>query len=414
MNFEYYIAKRIHGKGEGASRFSGPAVKVAIAGIALGLAVMIISVAVVTGFKNEIRQKVTGFGSHIRITNFDNNSSYESVPIRIDSAFVKSLLHIDGVKSIQQFATKPGIIRYDNSIQGVILKGLGSDFDAHFIKQHIVDGEMTMFGSGERNDSIMISLKLARMLGLNVGDKFNTFFFQDKIRARSFVVQGIFRTNFPDFDKMFVLVDMRHIRRLNDWDSTQVSGLELQVSDFDRLDEVYAQVFMKTANRFDDNGTSFLSRSIKELYPDIFGWLELVDMNVWIILVLMLLVASFNMISGVLILILERTNMIGLLKSLGTTNWSIRKIFVYNAAFLIARGMMWGNLIGILLCVIQLKWGILTLNPENYYIDVVPINLELLHIVALNVGSMAIIVLMMVLPSWVITRISPSKSIKFE
>jgi lipoprotein-releasing system permease protein len=414
LNFEYYIAKRIYGKGEGVNRFSGPAVKVAIAGIALGLAVMIISVAVVTGFKNEIRQKVTGFGSHIRITNFDNNSSYESVPIRIDSAFVKSLLQIDGVKSVQQFATKPGIIRYDNSIQGVILKGLGSDFDSHFIKQHIVDGEMTMFGSGERNDSIMISLKLARMLGLNVGDKFNTFFFQDKIRARSFVVQGIFRTNFPDFDKMFVLVDMRHIRRLNDWDSTQVSGLELQVSDFDRLDEVNAQVFMKTANRFDDNGTSFLSRSIKELYPDIFGWLELVDMNVWIILVLMLLVASFNMISGVLILILERTNMIGLLKSLGTTNWSIRKIFVYNAAFLIARGMMWGNLIGILLCVIQLKWGILTLNPENYYIDVVPINLELLHIVALNVGSMAIIVLMMVLPSWVITRISPSKSIKFE
>ena len=414
MNFEYYIAKRIHGAGEGTGRFSGPAVKVAIAGIALGLAVMIISVAVVTGFKNEIRQKVTGFGSHIRITNFDNNSSYESVPIRVDSGFIQSLLCIDGVKSVQQFATKPGIIRYDNTIQGVILKGLGADFDARFIAQHIVDGKMADFGSGERNDSIMISLKLARTLGLKTGDKFNTFFFQDKIRARSFIVQGIFQTNFPDFDKMFVLVDMRHIRRLNDWDSTQVSGLELQVSDFDRLDEVYAQVFFKTANRFDDSGTSFLSRSIKELYPDIFGWLDLVDMNVWIILILMLVVASFNMISGVLILILERTNMIGLLKSLGTNNWSIRKIFVDNAAFLIARGMMWGNLIGILICLVQLKWGILNLNPDNYYIDVVPINLKVLHVLALNIGSMVIIVLMMVLPSWVITRISPAKSIKFE
>ncbi|MFC0876538.1 ABC transporter permease [Saccharicrinis sp. FJH2] len=414
MNLEYFIAKHIYKGNSESTRFSGPAVKVAIAGIALGLAVMIIAVAIVTGFKKEIREKVIGFGSHIRISNFDNNNSFETVPIRVDSSFVKSLYGIKGIKKVQSYATKPGIIKHGDAVQGVILKGFDKDFDHTFIDQNLISGKPVQFGSGVRNDSVMISERLAKMMHLKLGDKFNTFFFQDKIRARSFYVKGIFRTNFPEFDKLFVLVDIRHIKKLNNWDDDQVSGFEIIIDDFDHLDQIGREVFLKTANKFDDKGSSLLSRTIKELHPDIFGWLDLLDMNVWIILALMLTVASFNMISGVLILILERTSTIGLLKSLGARNWSIRKIFLYNAAFLIIKGLLWGNVIGVLLCLAQYYFQFIPLDPQSYYVDTVPINLKLWHVLALNAGSMLMIVLMMVLPSYIITRINPSKSMKFE
>ena len=414
MNLEYFIAKHIYKGNSESTRFSGPAVKVAIAGIALGLAVMIISVAIVTGFKKEIRDKVIGFGSHIRISNFDNNNSFETVPIRIDSSFIQSLYDIKGIKKIQTYATKPGIIKHGDAVQGVILKGFDKDFDHTFIDQNLISGKPVQFGSGSRNDSVMISDRLAKMMHLKLGDKFNTFFFQDKIRARNFYVKGIFRTNFPEFDKLFILVDIRHIKKLNNLDNDQVSGYEIIIDDFDHLDEIGREVFLKTANKFDDKGSSLLSRTIKELHPDIFGWLDLLDMNVWIILALMLTVASFNMISGVLILILERTGTIGLLKSLGARSWSIRKIFLYNASFLILKGLFWGNVIGILLCLAQYYFNFIPLDPQNYYVDTVPINLKLWHVLALNAGSMFMIILMMVLPSYIITRINPSKSMKFE
>lgn len=414
LNLEYFIAKNIYKGTSESTRFSGPAVKVAIAGIALGLAVMIITVAIVTGFKNEIREKVIGFGSHIRISNFDNNNSFETVPIRVDSSFVDTLYKIEGIKKVQTYATKPGIIKHDDVVQGVILKGLDKDFDHAFIDQNLVSGKPVRFGSGARNDSVLISERLAKMLHLKLGDKFNTFFFQNRIRARSFIVKGIFRTNFPDFDKLFVLVDIRHIKKLNNWDDNQVSGLEILIDDFDHLDQIGQEVFFLTANKFDEKGSSLLSRTIKELNPDIFGWLDLLDMNVWIILALMITVASFNMISGVLILILERTGTIGLLKSLGARDWSIRKIFLYNASFLILKGLVFGNIIGIVVCLAQYYFEFIPLEPQNYYVDTVPINLKLWHVLALNLGSMLMIVLMMVIPSYIITKINPSKSMKFE
>lgn len=414
MNLEYFIAKRIYKGSEESTRFSGPAVKVAIAGIALGLAVMIIAVAIVTGFKNEIRSKVIGFGSHIRISNFDNNNSFETVPIRIDSTFVSSLYAIDGIKEVQTYATKPGIIKFNDAVQGVILKGFDEDFDHSFIDENLVEGKPVQFGSGARNDSVLISARLAQMLGLKLGDKFNTFFFQNKIRARSFYVKGIFRTNFPEFDKLFLLVDIRHIKKLNNWDDDQASGIEIIIDDFNNLDDIGNQVFLKTANKFDDKGSSLMSQTIKELHPDIFGWLDLLDMNVWIILALMLTVAAFNMISGVLILILERTSTIGLLKSLGAQNWTIRKVFLYNASFLILKGLLIGNIIGVVLCLLQQYFQFIPLDPQNYYVNTVPINLKLWHILALNMGSMLMIVLMMILPSYIITKINPSKSMKFE
>lgn len=414
MNLEFFIAKRIYNGNNEGTRFSGPAIKVAITGIALGLAVMIVSVAIVTGFKNEIRDKVIGFGSHIRLSNFDNNNSFETVPIIVDSAFLKSIVEIKGVKSVQSYATKPGIIKNNEVVQGLVLKGLGEDYDHAFIHKNLIKGKEVNFGSGARNDSVLMSEKLSNLLGLKLGDSFNTFFFQDRIRARKFYLKGIFRTNFPEFDKLFILVDIRHIKRLNMWDDNQVSGFEVMIEDFNNLDNIGREVFLKTANKFDEKGSSMLSRTIKELYPDIFGWLDLLDMNVWIILVLMLVVATFNMLSGVLILILERTSTIGLLKSLGAKNWTIRKIFLYNASFLIIKGLFWGNIIGVALCLAQHYFEFIPLNPENYYVDTVPINLSLWHVLALNIGSMLMIVVMMVVPSYIITKITPSKSMKFE
>ena len=414
MNLEYFIAKNIYKGSNENTRFSGPAVKVAITGIALGIAVMIISVAIVTGFKQEIRNKVIGFGSHIRISNFDNNNSYETVPVRKDSAFIEELKQVNGIKSIQSYATKPGIVKHDDLVQGVILKGVDAEFDHTFIDENLVAGDYVHFGEGSRNDSVLMSVYLANLLNLKLGDSFNMFFFQERIRARRFIVKGLFQTNFYDFDKLFLIVDLRQIQKLNNWDDNQVSGFEVILNDFDAVDEVGREVFFKTANKFDEEGSSMLTRTIKELNPDIFGWLDLLDMNVWIILALMIVVASFNMISGVLILILERTSAIGLLKSLGASNWTIRKIFIYNAAFLITKGLIWGNVLGIAICLAQHYFECIPLNPQNYYVDTVPVNIRLWHVLALNVGSMLMITLMMVLPSYIITRILPAKTMKFE
>lgn len=414
MNFEYYIAQRIYFSGDHKNRISGPAVKVALAGIMLGVTVMLLTVSIITGFKKEVAQKVIGLGSHIRITNFDSNNSYKTEPIVVDSSFLKSLSEINGIRSIQKFATEPGIIKHETNLQTVVIKGLDADFDWQFFDASMVDGKSIQFGTGLRNDTAIISKDLSNMLQLKVGDRFHTYFFQNKIRGRSFVVGGIYQTNFPDFDKAFVLTDIRQVRKLNGWDSTQVSGLEILLDDFDDLDEIGEKVFLKAANNFNEDGSSLLSRTIKELYADIFGWLALLDMNVWIILFLMISVAAINMISGVLILILERTQMVGILKSMGAENWSIRKIFLYQSFFLTAKGMLWGNLIALVFCLAQMQWHIIPLDPVNYYVESVPINLNLLYWVGINAGTLLLTIAMMVLPSYIITKINPARSIQFE
>lgn len=413
MSLEFFIAKRIHFQ-QGRKNVSRPAVRIATIGIALGLAVMIIAVAVVIGFKQEIRNKTIGFGGHIQITNFDNNNTYEMNPIKADHALIKKISSVEGVKHVQRFATKPGIIKTDTEFQGIVIKGIDKGFDWNFFKSNLVEGKIIDVSQSTPGNQVVISRYLANLLGLKLGDSFYTYFIQDRVRARKFNIAGIYSTNFIEYDKLFVLADMRQVQALNDWPSDSFSGLEVLINDFNHIDEVGDAVYAVTANRFNKEGNAFSTQTIKQLNPQIFSWLDLLDMNVWVILILMLAVAGFNMISGLLILILERTNMIGILKSVGATDWSVRKIFLYHSFFLISKGMLWGNFIGLSLCAIQYFTGIVPLDPEAYYVATVPVTFNWLYIFLLNAGTLVASLIMMIGPSYLITNITPAKIIRYE
>jgi len=413
LNLEYFIAKRIHFQ-QGKKNVSRPAVRIATIGIALGLAVMIISVAVVIGFKREIRNKTIGFGGHIQITNFDNNNTYEMNPIKADNALMKKISNIDGVKHVQPFVTKPGIIKTDTEFQGIVVKGIDKNFDWNFFKSNMVEGNTLDLTGNTPSNQVVLSKHLANLLGLKLGDSFFTYFIQDQVRARKFKITGVYSTNFIEYDKLIILADMRQVQKLNDWPADSISGMEVLINDFNRIDEVGDAVYDATANKFSDQGQAYFAQTIKQVNPQIFGWLDLLDMNVWVILILMLAVAGFNMISGLLILILERTNMIGIMKSLGSTDWSVRKIFLYHSAFLIGKGMLWGNVIGLSLCAIQYFTGIIPLDPEAYYVPTVPISFNWLFIILLNAGTLIASLLMMIGPSYLITKINPAKIIRYE
>ena len=396
MSLEYFIAKRIYFSKEGDRQATPPVVRIAMIGIALGLAVMILSVAIVIGFKKEIRNKVIGFGSHIQITNFDNNASYESTPIAVSDTLLEHLKTFPGITHVEGFATKPGILKTDSDFQGIVLKGVGRDYDWTFFRNNLKEGELFILPTDKVSTDVLLSRYLANLLGLKVGDSFLTYFVQDEVRARKFRITGIYETGFVDYDKLFVIADIRQIRRLNGWAPDEVSGLELQVDDYDHLDRVAEDLYFDIAEKQDRNGNTYYTRSIKELNPMIFDWLEVQDINVVVILILILAVAGFTMISGLLIIILERTNMIGILKALGENNTSIRKIFLYISFFLIGKGMIWGNVIGIVLCLVQSYFRVVKLDPSVYYLDAVPIDLTVFSIVLLNIGTLAAAMLMII------------------
>jgi lipoprotein-releasing system permease protein len=414
MNLPYFIAERlIRGRREGTS-FSRPINVIAIIGISLGIAVMIIAVAILTGFKKQIREKVVGFGSNIQIVNFDSNISFETAPIHQGQEFIPGIERIPGISHIQVFATKAGIIKTDEDIQGVVLKGVGSDFDWSYFKSNIVEGEVFIVTDSVRTDKVIISKKISDMLKLRTGDSFAMHFVQDPPRMRKFTVSGIYETSLEEFDKMYVFCDIGHIKRLNNWQEDQVSGFEIFIDDFDRLDQITAAVRDVVGYQILPDKEKFKVTNIREKYPQIFDWLNFQDLNVIVIITLMLVVAGFNMISGLLILILEKTNMIGILKALGSEDITIRRIFLYQAAYLIGKGLLWGNLIGVGLALLQLKTGLVTLDPSSYYIKTVPINLSMIHIVLLNAGTMAAIIIMLLVPSKLISRITPVKAIRYD
>jgi len=414
MNLPYFIAGRlIKGRREGTS-FSRPINVIAIVAIATGLAVMIIAVSVLTGFKQQIRDKIVGFGSNIQILNFDSNYSLETVPISSNQEFIPKIKNLPGIKHVQVFATKAGIIKTENAIQGVVLKGVGSDFDWEFFKSNMTEGTVFTVTDTGRTNQVIISKKISEMLGLKTGDSFAMYFVQDPPRSRKFTISGIYETSLEEFDKMYVFCDISNIRRLNGWKDDQVSGFEIFISDFDRLDDMYQAVRDAVGYRLVENETQFKVTSIRMKYPQIFDWLNFQDMNVLIIITLMLLVAGFNMISGLLILILEKTNMIGILKALGTENKTIRKIFLYQAVYLIGKGLLWGNAIGLGLALLQMKTGIISLDPTSYYIKTVPVNLNPTHILLLNAGTIAAIILMLIVPSQLVSRITPVKAIRYD
>jgi lipoprotein-releasing system permease protein len=414
MNLPYFIANRlIKGRREGTS-FSRPINIIAIIGIAMGLGVMILAVAILTGFKQQIREKVVGFGSHIQIMNFDSNISFETTPISDTQSFIPKIKQLPGVAHVEVFATKAGIIRTEEDIQGVVLKGIGSDFDWSYFKSNMVDGNVFTVTDTGRTDKVIISKKIADMLRLKTGDSFSMLFIQDPPRMRKFTISGIYETSLEEFDKMYVFCDIGHIKRLNGWSEDQVSGFEIFINDFDKLNEMTATVRDAIGYKLTEEDSKFKVTNIRIRYPQIFDWLNFQDLNVVIIILLMLIVAGFNMISGLLILILEKTNMIGVLKSLGAEDITIRRVFIYQAAYLIGKGLFWGNFIGIGLAFLQLKTGLITLDPSSYYIKTVPVNLQLSHILLLNAGTMVAIILMLLVPSQLISRITPVKAIKYD
>ena len=415
MNLEYFIAKRIHFEKKGKRSVSRPAVKIAIIGIAVGMAVMLLAVAVVIGFKQEVRNKTIGFGAHIQITNFDNNNSYDMQAIRMADSIRQKIDHLPKVAHTQRFITKPGIIKTDSEFHGVVLKGVGDDYNWDFFKANLVEGDvLSKLSENSSGNNAMISKQVSKLLDLKLGDSFFTYFFQDQIRVRKFTITGIYSTNFIEFDELFVLTDISITQRLNAWDEDQFSGLEVLVDDFKHLDEATLSLYSNIANRFDEEGNGYFIQNIKQTNPQIFSWLDLLDMNVWVILFLMLAVAGFNMISGILILIIEKTNMIGILKSYGAKNWSIRKIFLYESLFLIGRGMIWGNIIGLSISFLQYQFHLLPLDPESYYVAYVPIVFNWFYIVLLNVITFIVSVLMLIAPSYLITKISPALILKYE
>lgn len=405
MKTALFIARRILKKD--SFNYSRPIIRIAILSIVLGLSVMILSVAILTGFQNEISRKVTGFGAHIRISPFDSNRSYETAPVSTEQDFYPTL-DIPHVTHIQVFATKAGIVKNKGTIQGVVLKGVDKDFNWSFFSDKLVDGTIISFKEDEASMDILISEKMANLMEVGVGDKLRTYFIMgDHQRGRPFVVKGIFDTGLSDFDNRFIIGDIKNIQRLNGWDAGQVGGFEVMIDDFSKLEEVKAQVYNAVPFNLNVN-------DIKSLYPEIFDWLKLQDMNVIIILVIMVLVASVTMISTLLILILERTNMIGILKALGMNNGAIREVFLYNAAFVVLRGLAIGNLVAVSLALLQKHFKIITLDEASYFMTHVPVNLQVVDLLWINAGTLVVCFLMMIIPSFIITRITPVKAIRFE
>ena len=414
METPLFIAKRIYFSKEGEKQVSPPAIRIAIVSMALGLAVMILSVSIVIGFKKEVRNKVVGFGSHIQITHYDSNNSYETRPIAVSDSLLNSLQAIPNIRHVQTFATKPAIMKTDNDFQGVVLKGIDENYDWDFFKKHLKEGDVLNIQADSTNNNVLISSIIADKLLLKTGDSFTCYFIQEQTRVRKYTIAGIYQTNFSDYDKLFIIGDIKQIRHLSDWDSDMVSGVELLVNNYNQLDFTFETVYYDLAVQTDRLGNYYYPRSIRQLNPGIFAWLDVLNINVVIILILMALVAGFSMISGLLIIILERANMIGILKAMGQNNTDIRKIFLYVSVFLIGKGLLWGNLIALTVCIVQKFTGILKLNPEVYYVSEVPVELNIWLFVLINLGTLIVTLLMLLGPSYLVAKISPAKTIRFE
>ena len=411
MNLEYFIAKRLITARDHKSSISAPIIKIAIAAIAIGMIMMIISVATGIGLQQKIRQKVAAFNGHIIITNYDENQSQLSItPISTQQDFYPKFKNVEGINHIQAVATKSGIIRTETAFEGIIFKGVGKEYRWNNLQEYLVSGKLPNLNS-QLNEEVLISEFLAKRLNLKVGDKFNTFFMKEdsnqKPNLRVFKITGIFNSGFQEFDSTYIIGDIRHIQRINKWESDQVGAFEVFVDDFNTIQEKGQEVYENTGSTLD-------TKTIVEKYYYIFEWLKLFDFNIIVILIIMIIVATINMVVALLVLILERTQMIGILKSMGANNWAVRKIFLYNAFYLISKGLFWGNLIGVGMLVIQRNFGVIKLNPENYYVNEAPVFIDFGTIFLLNIGTILICLLILLIPSYIITKISPIKAIRFD
>lgn len=403
---EWKIAQRLYFSDQNNVRSSRPAVRVALLGIVIGVLIMIVAISVVIGFKQEIIQKVAGFGSHIQVVNFDNNSTYELQPIRVTDSLVNTIEQIEHVTHISQFATKPGIIKTDSTFQGIVFKG--TDYWDYF-SQNILEGTLP-----QSESEILLSKELANSLRVRVDDRLLCYFIEDELRVRRLHVTGIYNTCMTEMDKVFVLGHIDLVRRLSEWDKDQVSGLEILVDDLRHLSEVTESVYFATANRLDKDGNTLYTQNLQQLNPQIFGWLDLLDMNVIIIIVLMLCVSGFSIITGLIILILDSISLIGTLKALGANDQFVRRIFVYQALMLIGKGMLWGNIIGLGLCAMQYFTHMIPLEASSYYVSYVPMAFAWGWWLLLNIGTFLVSWLILLAPSAIVTQISPAKVMHFE
>ncbi|HEX5002506.1 MAG TPA: ABC transporter permease [Bacteroidia bacterium] len=404
MSFSRFIARRLLFTPKGTRN---PVTTIATGGIALGMAVMIVAVMVVTGFRNEITNKVSGFGGHIRISGFDNNNSYEENPVNRYPPFLQQLAQLKDVKHINEYATKAGIIKTENEIQGCVLKGVGTDFDWTFFKDKLVSGQLPANGDSASQLNIIVSRTVAQKLNLKTGDAMVVYFIEQPPRIRKFKISGIYETGLGEFDEIYVYCNIDVIRRLNDWNEKQTGGFELTINDFSKLNSVTDEVYSIA-------GYEFNTMSIEEQYPQIFHWLDLQNINVIIIIILILCVAGISMITTLLIIILDNTALIGIFKSLGATDRTIRTTFMYLAVPVIGRGILIGNLIGITLCLLQLQFGIVTLPQESYYVSHVPIDFSISNLLLLNLGTIVACLILLVAPSMIISRITPTRVIRFD
>ncbi len=415
MNLPLFIAKRIYSDKGDKRKVSRPAIHIAIIGVAIGLAVMIITVSVVLGFKHTIRDKVIGFGSHIQVHNLLTYSGTDPHPICINDSLMNVLKHIDGVDHVQRYSYTQGILKTDDDFLGAMFKGIGPEYDTSFLKAHLTEGEIPQFSDTTSHYQLLMSKMIADKMRLKAGDKVYAYFIDnDDVRTRRYTVCGIYQTNMTRFDESLCFTDIWTASRLNGWNSDQFTGVEITVKDFNRLDET-AEHFIQEINRTsDDEGNTLTSETIYDAYPQVFSWLELLDLNVWIILILMICVAGFTMISGLLIIILERTQMIGILKAIGSRNTMIRHTFLWFSVFIIGQGLLWGNVIGIGIVLIQQYTGIIALDPQTYYVNEAPMELNIPLVVLINVATLLICVFVLIAPSYLISHIHPAKSMRYE
>lgn len=415
MNYPLFIARKIYNGGDKTRKVSKPAIRIATIGVAIGLAVMIISVSVVLGFKHSIRDKVIGFGSDITVADFLTLQGSEQYPIQINDSLIRALKSTPGIKHVQRYAYTQGILKTNDDFLGVLLKGVGPEFDSTFIHSNMVEGTLPKFSDSESHQKIVISKTIADKLNLKVGQRLFAYFINKQgVRTRKFTITGIYATNMKQFDSQICFTDLYTINKLNGWEPDQYSGAELQVNDFSQLNLVTMRILNKVKNTVDHYGETYSAENITEMNPQIFSWLDLMDMNVWIILALMTAVAGVTMISGLLIIILEHTQMIGILKALGSRNRQIRHIFLWFSTFIIGKGLLLGNIIG-LGCILLQKWlGLITLDPQTYYVSVVPVEINIPLIIALNLTTLLICILVLIAPSYLISHIHPAKSMYYE
>ena len=415
MNLPLFIAQRIYSDQGDRHKVSRPAIRIATIGIAIGLAVMILTVGVVLGFKHTIRDKVVGFGSHIQVMNLFSASSAEAYPICIDDSTMQAMAGIEGISHVQRYALTQGILKTDNDFLGVAFKGIGPEYDLHYLSENLVEGKMPAFSDSTNTNKLLISRVMADKLNLKVNDRIFAYFIDDEdIRTRRFTIEGIYQTNMMRFDELFCYTDLYTAQKLNGWFEGQCSGAELLVKDFDQINDAYAHVINKVNRTQDRYHSTFTSQTIYDAYPQIFNWLELLDINVWIILGLMICLAGITMISGLLIIILERTSMIGIFKALGARNRTIRHTFLWFSAFIISRGLLLGDVLGIGILLLQKYTGIITLDPQTYYVSEAPMELNIPLIVLLNIATLLVSISVLIIPSFFISHIHPAKSMRYE